>query len=137
MPQFQESWITESITFAAVNWAEENGRELAEPDEKTGRNGRTYVSKKALTSSQLRKFFGELRRIESDFGKYREDVPLLKVKLAYAVGRDNGKSKVDTFYKIYSAMEKAYQKQIGKESYQRMVKLIESIVAFHKNSGGE
>src|SRR5690625_357521 len=133
--KFEQTWITKSINFEAVKWTEVEGQKLAK---KSGKQS-------ALTTSQLRKFFGELRRIESDFDRYKEDVPLLKVRLAYAVGRDKqskGKNryKIEKIYSICNDMAEAYEKSAEKdrkENFHRMVKLIESIVAFHKFSGGE
>ncbi|MBY5959774.1 type III-A CRISPR-associated protein Csm2 [Membranicola marinus] len=123
MNGFKESWITNSIDFETVCWAQNKGKELASGTDQ-------------LSTSQLRKFFGELRRIESDYERYKEDIPLLTVKLAYATGR-NKKSKIKDFYRYFKEMDKAYRSSDNKkESFYRMVKIIESIVAFHKFSGG-
>src|SRR5690625_7824315 len=131
--KFEQTWITKSINYEAVKWTEVEGQKLAK---KSGKQS-------ALTTSQLRKFFGELRRIESDFDRYKEDVPLLKVRLAYAVGRDKNnkgqnRSKIDIFYSLFNDMAEAYEKSAEKdrkEKIHRMVKLIESKVAFHKLNG--
>ena len=47
-----------------------------------------------MTTGQLRKFFGEIKRIEADVEKYKADVVMLKPLLAYAVGRDKNKLEI-------------------------------------------
>lgn len=124
-------WIKEEITDEAVRWAKSFGEYLTTTSEDL----------KGLTTSQIRKFFGELKRIQADPEKYREDIPLLKAKLAYAVGRDkknNGKSN-SKIIKFYEELEKginAIRKNETKD-LTRFIKLVESIVAYHKYFGGK
>src|SRR5690625_3423045 len=82
-------WIQNGINDHAVEWSRRFAKHLA-PDDNRDRN--------ALTTSQLRKFFGQLRRIEADYGKLSHEVPLLKPKLAYAVGRADRRSRIKDFY---------------------------------------
>lgn len=73
-----EKWIHNGISEEAVNWANKFGEELASRD----------GAIKPMTTSQLRKFYGELRRIDTDFNRKIVDLPMLQPMLAYAVGRD-------------------------------------------------
>ncbi len=127
MPElnFNKEWVTDQITFETVEWAEQQGKDYASD----GRN--------KVTTSKLRKFFGELREIESDYDGKKENIPLLKVKLAYAVGKANRRSKLRLFYDDFSQMLNAYKENSSKITFNRMVKIIEAIVAFHKKHGGE
>lgn len=101
------------INQATVEWANRMGEELA-------------IRK--LTSSTFRRFFGEMRRIQSDFGKYAEDVPLLQAKLAYDVGR-----KGDAVKDFYEILAPGIQAIHGEEQrFNRFVKLAEALIAFHK-----
>ena len=128
--RLDKSWIQVKITDEAVEWAKSFGQFL------TSENGGT----KALTSSQIRKFFGELKRIQADPVKYQEDVPMLKAKLAYAVGRDiknnRQQSKIKEFYNELENGINYIRKDIQAD-LSRFIKLVESIVAYHKFYGGK
>lgn len=119
-------WIREGINQEAVDWTDKFAKYLA-PQQRYDRN--------ALTTSQLRKFFGQLRRIEADYDKLKSEIPLLKPKLAYAVGRAKGQNKIRDFY---NQMEIGFAALDGsKETFNHFINLTESIVAFHKFHGGE
>ncbi|MEZ5040685.1 MAG: type III-A CRISPR-associated protein Csm2 [Saprospiraceae bacterium] len=116
MNPIKSEWITQAgnIDNSVVHWAEETGKKLAEGK---------------LTSSTIRRFFGEMRRIQSNFSKNNEDVPMLKAKLAYDVGRKKEPG-VKDFYRILSPGIEAVQN--NEDNFNRFVKIAESIVAFHK-----
>ncbi|MFW5892217.1 MAG: type III-A CRISPR-associated protein Csm2 [Bacteroidota bacterium] len=127
-------WVQEGIKDETVEWANSFGEFLQKKD-KTN----------PLTSSQIRKFFGELKRIQSDPEKFQADVPMLKAKLAYAVGREvnvDFKGNVTHTTKIKQFYE---QIEIGinairsgnKKDLINLVKIVESIVAYHKYHGGK
>lgn len=129
--RFEKEWVQQEITSDIVAWTRSFGEHLQRSD---------YHKSKALTTSQIRKFFGELKRIQADPDKFKESIPLLKAKLAYAVGRDlkNGKS---------STKIKDFQEELDKgldgirpgnhEDLVRFIKIVESIVAYHKFYGGK
>lgn len=120
-------WITgeEPINNKTVEWASDLGKYLSDTQDR---------SNPAMTTSQIRKFFGEVKRIQSDFGSNIDDIPLLAAKLAYAVGRKRNR-KMEEFYNEFSPAIKAIGNK--KENYERFVKLLESTVAFHKYFGGK
>lgn len=141
-------WITEGISEDAINWAKGFGKFLAKnqdndgviiPDSDAG----------AMTTSQLRRFFGEVKRIENDFEKYQSDVVMLQPMLAYASGRDkkfdfkSKQMKNDTrlgefaieMSKVIDAIHPSTDK--AKDRYINFVKLFEAVVAFHKFYGGK
>ncbi len=116
MEVINEAWVSGSknIDNHVVQWSEKTGKTLAQ---------------KGLTSSTIRRFFGEMRRIQSNFEKYKDDVPFLKAKLAYDAGRKKSPG-VKIFYNVLSPGIEAVQ---GKEAnFNRFVKIAESVVAFHK-----
>ncbi len=97
---------------------------------------------KSLSTSQLRKFFGEMKRIQIDFEKKKNEIPKLSVLLAYAVGRDKNKfGKNETkIFKFYNALKDALNSLIDnpkKEEFDRLVNIVEAIVAYHKYYGGK
>ena len=128
----KEKWITSAVDNDAVSWAESFAKYLAESEEDSGR----------LTTSQLRKFFGKLRQIEADFDNLKIEIPMLKPKLAYSVGRDwdskrsKYKTKISFFYSQIS-LALSYIEPGNERHFKNLVLLVESIVAFHKYHGGE
>lgn len=129
--KFKEEWVQKEITPEIVSWTRSFGEYLQKADDTIH----------GLTTSQIRKFFGELKRIQADPVKFKENIPLLKAKLAYAVGRDlkkNGSSNT----KI-----KNFQEELDKgldgirpnnnEDLNRFIKIVEAIVAYHKYFGGK
>ena len=115
--------ITGGITDKTVQFAKAFGTHLGN-DEKDGK--RTITAK--LTTNQLRKFFGEVKRQQMK-GYSPSDFVLLKPKLAYAVGRTRGQSKITDFYNV---MCLAIDSVTDKNSFRNFIKLFEAIVAYHK-----
>lgn len=89
---------------------------------------------KKVSTSQLRKFFGALKRIQADFDQMKGEVILLDAQLAYAVGRDisNGKqaTKIKEFYDLIGPLLRAIQED--KKKFKNFVNVFEAIVAYHK-----
>jgi CRISPR type III-A-associated protein Csm2 len=130
---FPKSEITREITDKTNDFAEKFGFFLGED---------TYGKKDTrLTTNQLRKFFGEVKRQQLG-GYVSSDFILLKPKLAYAVGRvkikqnkDKAKEVLVTDYKIndfYEVMSIAINCVNGPDTFKRFVSVFEAIVAYHK-----
>lgn len=125
MEKFQKQWI-DSIGKETIEWTEKLGKELA----------------KKLTTSQIRKFFGEVKRIENkskDADKeISTDIAMLKPLLFYTLGRalDNNASKegVQLFATSISNIVEAVleNKNFVVQRFRNFVKIFESIVAYHK-----
>jgi CRISPR type III-A-associated protein Csm2 len=118
------------ITNETINWAKQFGEYLATDD-----------TLKKLTTSQLRKFFGQLKRIQAvGFDeKNKTDLYMLKAQLAYANGRDKkeggiNKTKICYFVETFSSAIDFIE---TKEHFKNFVNVVEAIVAFHKAAGGE
>lgn len=127
-----ESEIKNGITPNGVKFAEEFGTYLAQ-----GPQNRQDMTK-ALTTSQLRKFFGEIKRQQMS-GYKMTDFILLKPKLAYAVGRAKEKDsrgilKICDFNKVISS---AIDMVSNDKEFKNFVQLFEAIVAYHKAAGGK
>lgn len=121
-------WITGDIPIdqKTVDWANKLGQSLSDSNDRNN---------PPMTTSQIRKFFGEVKRIQADFTKYKDDVPLLAAKLAYAVGRQKGRGKIKLFYEELIPGITAINGD--PTNFTRFVKLLESTVAFHKYYGGK
>ncbi|MDD2636810.1 MAG: type III-A CRISPR-associated protein Csm2 [Bacteroidales bacterium] len=118
--------IKEKVTNVTVDFAMEFGNHLG-TDDKDG--GKTIRAK--LTTSQLRKFFGEVKRQQMS-GYNETDFVLLKPKLAYAVGRASGQNpKIKDFYNV---IIDAIDKVKTKNEFENFIKIFEAIVAYHKAS---
>ncbi len=127
--KLEKSWIQNPISNDVVNWTKSFGEHLQSRSNGTG----------PLTTSQIRKFFGELKRIQSEPEKFKSDIPLLKAKLAYAVGRDlkggRPKTKIKDFHdQLIIGIDGI--RDGNHDDLNRYIKIVESIVAFHKYHGG-
>ena len=92
-----------------------------------------------LSSSQLRKFFGAVKKIQADFENQKGEIVLLEPKLAYAVGRDfdkqkqKQKTKIKEFYELLrDLIQEIGSDTTSKKRFKYFVDVFESIVAFHK-----
>lgn len=124
--QFKKEWVTIEIDPETVRWASEFGAELAK--NKSDNYGKELRDTK-LTTSQLRKFFGEVKRQQA-IGYNSTDFILLKPKLAYAVGRT--KKTNSCLHDFYKVMAIAIDSVENEKQFKNFIKLFEAIVAYHK-----
>jgi CRISPR-associated protein Csm2 len=116
-------WIRTGVNNDAVEWAKSFGEFLTQ-------GGR----KSSLSTSQIRKFFGELKRIQADYDKLKTELPMLKAQLAYAVGRKPD-TKIKQFNEEISIALDSVREN-NKSDFNNFVKIAEAIVAYHKFFGG-
>ena len=127
-------WVTGEIPIdeSVVKWLESFGKYLAISNEN---------DPKSLTASQIRKFFGEVKKIQADFDRKKGAVVFLGPKLAYAVGRDynvrnqRANSKIEEFYKEIKTGISAVGND--KSKFFNLVNIVEAIVAYHRLYGGK
>lgn len=124
-----KSMVLEGITPETIELANKIAKNLSEEI----KDGDRRFNKPALTTSQLRKFYGEVKRIQAH-GYNTADVVLLKPKLAYAVGRaekDKGvrQSRIRELMEILSPLIDSVRDET---SFRNFVKIFEAIVAYHK-----
>jgi len=132
--KMKREWIQEATVDETVEWSKSFGQYLQSNDNGTG----------PLTTSQIRKFFGELKRIQADPIKNCQEIPLLKAKLAYAVGRDMiernrvmvSKTKIKEFY-IELETGINFIRPNNSKDLIRFINIVESTVAYHKYFGGK
>ena len=120
--------IQNKVTDVTVQFAENFGKYLAVDD---------YDSE-PLTTSQLRKFFGEVKR-QQMMGYNETEFTMLKPKLAYAVGRakQNGKKnkaqKIEDFFVVITdAIDKVLSSPDRAKAFKNFITAFEAIVAYHK-----
>ena len=131
---FQERWIKEpqGIDEDAIQFTEDFGKRLSDIQD----DGRP--SRMAMTTTQIRNFFGEVKRIQASGGyeSNRSDFLLIRPKLAYAEARvlsKQGTSRVTDFRKV---IEEAHKCVKSNAQFQNFVDFLEAILAYHKASGG-
>ena len=122
--------IQEKVTGVTVQFAEKFGNYLAEKEDQA----------EPLTTSQLRKFFGEVKRQQMT-GYDDTEFVMLKPKLAYAVGRakQNGRKgkyqKIEDFYSVMAdAIDKVEASTDKPKAFKNFITAFEAIVAYHKSA---
>jgi CRISPR-associated protein Csm2 len=108
-------------------------RELVKHAEEFG----PYLKQQRLETNQVRKFLDAVNRLKADltetgdFAKIETEIVLLKPKLAYAAARQRAAKPLSDVISV------AIDKVNSKEDFERLVQLIESIIAYHKAEGGK
>lgn len=121
--------IQNKVTDITVQFAKGFGDYLAERENNA----------EPLSTSQLRKFFGEVKR-QQMLGYKETEFVMLKPKLAYAVGRakQNGNSrlkayKIEDFYDVLAdAIDKVQSSADRQKAFKNFIIAFEAIVAYHK-----
>lgn len=120
--------IQNKVTDVTVKFAKDFGDYLADKE----------ADAEPLTTSQLRKFFGEVKR-QQMMGYNNTEFVMLKPKLAYAVGRakQNGKrfkaQKIEDFYLVMvDAIDKVESSTDKPKAFKNFITAFEAIVAYHK-----
>lgn len=122
------------------NWVTEWSKKFNELSLKDIEDLRVANKGEALTTSQIRIAFGEMRRIQQK--GFKDEIPgflMLKPKLAYAVKRHD-KRGIKEFYKLFSwAYDSVNTKNIadGQKHFKNFMEVMESILAYHKYHGGK
>jgi CRISPR-associated protein Csm2 len=124
--EFKKEWITDEIDPETVKWAANFGAGLAQ--NKLDGSG-NILRDTRLTTSQLRKFFGEVKRQQA-IGYNSTDFVLLKPKLAYAVGRT--KKRDSRMHELYKVLSTAIDEVKNVKHFKNFIKIFEAIVAYHK-----
>lgn len=133
--EFQESWINDKIVPGTIKFAEDFAKDLSK-GEKEGRD----VIDAEMTTSQVRKFFGEVKRQQMT-GFDESKFVMLKPKLAYAVGRakKNVRARNYNIARFEEVISKAIDTVLNNKTeetrqiaFKNFVDFFEAIVAYHK-----
>ncbi|MBW4615250.1 MAG: type III-A CRISPR-associated protein Csm2 [Desmonostoc vinosum HA7617-LM4] len=121
---------------------EYNIRELVNDTEKLGKE----LANNRLKTNQIRKFLDAVKRLKSNLDKndkrefdvIKDDLILLQPKLAYAAARQRKNNRdlgpVAPFKQVLDA---AILQVKTTKDFDRLVQLVEAIIAYHKAAGGE
>jgi CRISPR-associated protein Csm2 len=135
-------WVLsdEGLPLEAVQFAEDFGRHLSAPFWNKGRK-RLMAGRDAMTTTQLRNFFSEIRRIqanEKNLGSSWTDIYLLKPKLAYASARvESQYNRIHDFARILGAMLDEVSQGKQPQYFVNFAKFVQAVVAYHKFYGGK
>jgi CRISPR-associated protein Csm2 len=132
-----ESWLTNKVTEDTVQYAEKLAQHLSE--------GSKNEKIQALTTTQLRKFFGAVKQLQMNvelYGYQESELVMLKPKLAYAAGRchKNNSSfqtfKIDDFREVIDKAIDIVNHSTDKDlAFKNFIQFFEAIVAYHKVYG--
>ncbi|MGB0864444.1 MAG: type III-A CRISPR-associated protein Csm2 [Saprospiraceae bacterium] len=132
-----KEWITNGISRPCINYTEALGEYLCDL--------KGYRNNDALSTSQIRNYFGEVKRIQllDNDENRRSSFLLIKPKIAYATARviqRNRNSRITTFKSVidvaHESVETEINKKLNEKHFQNFVDFLESILAFHKAYGG-
>jgi CRISPR-associated protein Csm2 len=107
-----------------------------------------------LKTNQIRKFLDAINRIKASVilhdlmkddnlpSNIKDEIIMLQPKLAYAAAKKNSKSdkpdpEIQAAKMLQDVLTAATNKIYQEPDFQRLVQLIESIIAYHKSAGGE
>lgn len=117
-------WITTEITSDAIAFANSLGE---------------YIATNGLTTSQIRIFFGEMKKIQMNgFVNERTNFLMLMPKLAYAVKRHDKeglKKLYEMFGEVYEHVKDVKDEE-GEKRFDNAMQLMEAVLAYHKYHGG-
>ena len=138
----KQEWISDKISQDTVDFAKQFGTYLATTDswpekQKDGKPQMVYGT--ALTTSQLRRFFGEVKR-QQTIGYEESTFVMLSPKLAYAVGRAKKDKKgnvkyckIEDFFMVFEdAIHKVGNSENKQKAFKNFISIFEAIVAYHK-----
>ncbi len=137
-----KSWIVERIDDECINYLENFGYFLCDKsDEKA-----FAVGPNAMTTSQLRNIFGEIKRIQAQLDAnpddktedWRNAFTMLRPKLAYSTARVLAQKRDNRIKAFRTVVEKAYH-HVGDspENFRRFSQFVEGIIAYQKVYGGK
>lgn len=134
---FDSKWITDGIDEKTVDFAEKLGKHLCalEPDKYNP--NKMKPSKIAMSTSQIRNVFGEVKRIQAKgWNEEKSSFLLLRPKIAYSEARAVAKTSNSRIQDFRKVMDKAHLEVKNETHFQNFVDLLEATLAYHKFYGG-
>lgn len=138
---FKSTWITDKIDATGIDYLENFGYWLCDKKSETDK----FAGFNAMTTSQIRNIFGEVKRIELKVGndkdkwqKEKSSFLLLRPKIAYAAARVLTKSQHNKIKDFRTVIELAHREV--KDDVQHFInfsQFLEGIIAYHKVYGGK
>lgn len=140
---FKEEWITNQIDGHCIQFMEDFGYHICATykDER----GRLKSNKaNAVTTSQIRNIFGEIKRLDvrlgsSNWDELEHQFLMIRPKIAYAAARvlSQKPSRNSRIKDLKIVLENAHGAVSDAVSFKRFSQLMEGIIAYHKVYGGK
>lgn len=126
--EFDIKWVKERIKLPMTKWAEQLAREV------------TRLGRDNLTVTQLRRFFGQVKKIQTrGLDNSVDELYMLLPELTYAVAKAKNKEGIVIFKKAIEPALKEVLKQLDENTlkevatpFNNFVKILEALVAYHK-----
>ena len=135
---FKKEWITEGIDEETVDFADKLGNYLCPIEPDRYNPNKMKLSINAMSTSQIRNVFGEVKRIQAKGWKEeKSSFFLLRPKIAYAEARVVAKTSNSRIKDFRKVMDKAHLEVKDEFHFQNFVDLLEAILAYHKFYGGK
>ena len=115
------------------NVIEEGGQPLVDAAEKLGAS----LKNRGLKTSQIRKVYGAVKKIQVSEAFRQNDLIMLKPKLAYAAARN--KAVTDLKDALTQAIDKVIDEVVEEKKkfkFKNFVDFFEATLAYHKAAGG-
>lgn len=135
------NWLThkQGLPMEAIQYAEALGQHLTAPF--LTKRGELKSGRDAMSMTQLRNFFSEIRRIQlKGFEQNKSDFYMLKPKLAYATARGLDSSRynrIKDFTQVLNVLIDKVNESGEKDHFINFTKFVEAVVAYHKWYGGK
>ncbi len=98
--------------------------------EKAKRVAKKLAEARETVDTQLRRVFDTVRKVELDFEREkkfsRDEVLLIKPRLAYAVAREN------KLQPLFPWLDKAIDRVVDEKDFQKLTKFVEAVLAYYK-----
>ena len=133
----KKEWITDKIDNDCINYVEKLGEFLCDLNNEKSKN--------AVTTSQLRNIFGEIKRIETKASnnekKWQKECKqlflLLRPKIAYSAARVISKNNYSRMRGLKEVLDSAHSNVQDLNQFKNFSNFFEGILAFHKSYGGK
>lgn len=147
---FQEDWIKIKIDEDAIHFMEGFGIFIC--DKRISFNAETQMygtsdnglGRNAITTSQIRNIFGEIKRIEmkvsnddKSWENEKSSFLLLRPKIAYNTARVVAKERNSKMKELKEVLEKAHSQVQTVKQFKNFSNFFEGILAYHKAYGGK
>lgn len=133
---FKEIWVQDEITTDCIDFMEKFGLYLCAKNDR-------FSGYKAVTTSQMRNIFSEVKRIEvksntdDQYNNELSSVLLLRPKIAYATARVMSNKRESRMLDLREVLEKGLLAVKKREDFKRFSQIFEGIIAYHKVYGGK
>lgn len=137
--RFKTQWIKEGVDAECVDFMEDLGLFLCDKKNKNEK----FPGFKAVTTSQLRNIFSEVKRIDvrlkddTAFEKNQSEIHLLRPKIAYNTARVLSSRRDSNMQVFREILDKAILSISERKHFNHFSQFLEGVIAYHKVYGAK